>query len=122
MKRLFAAALVVAAALAVAGVVLAATTRTISASATKLAYSKKALVAKPGKVTLRMTNPSILMHNIALRKGPTAKSKLLIKGKIVGKGGVSKVTATLKAGKYRYLCTVRGHEAGGMWGILTVKR
>lgn len=123
MKRLIAVALVVAAALTAAAVVLAATTRTISASPTKLAYSKKALVAKPGKVTLRMTNPSsILKHNIALRKGTTAKGKLIVKGKVVGKGGLSKVTATLKAGKYRYLCTVAGHEAGGMWGILTVKR
>ncbi len=31
------------------------------------------------------------------------------------------VTVTLKKGKFRYVCTVPGHEAGGMWGILTVK-
>ena len=63
----------------------------------------------------------MLKHNIALRKGTTAKGKLLVKGKVVGKNGVSKVTKTLAKGKYRFLCTVPGHEAGGMWGILTVK-
>ena len=63
----------------------------------------------------------MLKHNIALRKGTTATGKLLVKGKVVGKGGVSKVTKTLAKGKYRFVCTVPGHEAGGMWGILTVK-
>ncbi len=63
----------------------------------------------------------MLKHNIALRKGTKATSKLLVKGKVVGKNGVSKVTATLAKGKYRFVCTVLGHEKGGMWGILTVK-
>jgi uncharacterized cupredoxin-like copper-binding protein len=63
----------------------------------------------------------VLKHNIALRKGTTAKGKLLAKGKVVGTFGVSKITKTLAKGKYRFVCTVPGHEAGGMWGILTVK-
>jgi plastocyanin len=98
-----------------------ATTLKISADAkNKLAFNKKKLTAKAGKVTIVMSNPSILPHNIALRRGTSMKSKLIAKGKVVTKGGVSKVTATLKKGKYRYACTVPGHEAGGMWGILTV--
>ena len=36
-------------------------------------------------------------------------------------GGTSKVSATVKAGKYEYVCTVPGHEEGGMRGELTVK-
>ena len=44
-----------------------------------------------------------------------------MKGKVVGKDGVSKITMKLAKGKYRFFCTVPGHEAGGMWGILTVK-
>ena len=39
----------------------------------------------------------------------------------MGKGGVSKMTVKVAKGKYRFVCTVLGHEAGGMWGILTVK-
>jgi uncharacterized cupredoxin-like copper-binding protein len=37
-----------------------------------------------------------------------------------GKGGTLKVTFT-KRGKYPFLCTVPGHAASGMKGVLTVK-
>lgn len=87
----------------------------------KLAFSKKTLSAPAGRVTIVMKNVSASPHNIAIRNGATAKSKIIAKGKVVRKGAVSKVTVTLKKGRYRYVCTVRGHEAAGMWGILTVK-
>ena len=93
----------------------------IAADPKKLAFSKKALTAPAGAVTIRMANPSALQHNVAIRSGQTAKGKILAKGKVVRKGGVSSVTATLKAGKYRYVCTVPRHEAAGMWGVLTVR-
>jgi plastocyanin len=122
MKRTLVLTAVALAALALVGVGLAATTLKIQADKTnKLAFNTKALTAKAGKVTIVMTNPSILPHNVAIRAGTSAKSKLIAKGKVVGKGGTSTVSAVLKAGKYRFVCTVPGHEAGGMWGILTVK-
>ncbi len=99
----------------------AATTLVNPASKTKLAYAKKTLTAPRGKVTLTMPNLAVLPHNIALRKGVGAKGATIVKGQTVSKGKTSKITATLKAGKYRFFCTVPGHEAGGMWGILTVK-
>jgi plastocyanin len=119
-KRLIVVATLVAA-LGGTAVAVAATTLTNPASKTKLAYAKKALAAPKGKITLKMPNPSVLPHNIALRKGVGAKGAAIVKGQIVPKGKTSKVTATLKAGKYRFFCSVPGHEAGGMWGILTVK-
>jgi len=121
-KRIALTLLVVCAAFAVAVTALGATVLSNPTSKTQLAYAKKALAATKGKVTLRSKNQSpVLTHNIALRKGTKATSKLLVKGKVVGKDGVSKVTATLAKGKYRFFCSVPGHEAGGMWGILTVK-
>ncbi len=39
----------------------------------------------------------------------------------MGQGGTSEFTADVKTGKYVYLCTVPGHEDGGMKGELTVK-
>ena len=90
----------------------AAATLSVSASKTKLAFSKKSLSARHGRITLRMSNPSSNRHSIAI-KGKA-------KGKVVGKGGVSTVTATLKKGRYTFYCTVPGHEAGGMKGTLTV--
>jgi uncharacterized cupredoxin-like copper-binding protein len=120
MKRILIVATLVVA-LGGTAVALGATTLVDPASKTKLAYAKKALTASKGKVTLTMPNPSVLAHNIALRRGVGAKGATIVKGQIVPKGKTSKVTATLKAGKYRFFCTVPGHEAGGMWGILTVK-
>ena len=122
MRRIALIALVAATALAVAATALGATILSNPTSPLKLAYAKKTLVAKAGSVTLRSKNMSaVLKHNIALRKGTTATGRLLVKGQIVGKDGVSKVTKKLAKGKYRFFCTVPGHEAGGMWGILTVK-
>jgi uncharacterized cupredoxin-like copper-binding protein len=121
-KRIALTSLVVGAALAVAVAAYGATTLSNPTSKTKLAYAKKALTAKPGSVTVKSKNLSpVLKHNVALRKGTKATGKLLKKGKVVGANGVSKVTATLAKGKYRFFCSVPGHEAGGMWGILTVK-
>ncbi|HEU0304837.1 MAG TPA: plastocyanin/azurin family copper-binding protein [Gaiellaceae bacterium] len=123
MKRTaFLTALAVATALALAVTALGATILSNPTHSIKLAYAKKNLAATAGLVTIRSKNMSaVLKHNIALRKGTTAKSKLLVKGKVVGKGGVSKVSLKLAKGKYRFVCTVPGHELGGMWGILTVK-
>lgn len=87
----------------------------------RLAFSKKTLTAKAGKIRIVLKNTSRLAHNVALRRGTSAKSKIIAKGKVVRKGGISRVTATLKRGKYRYVCTVRGHEAAGMWGVLRVR-
>jgi len=114
--------LAVAIALAIAATALGVTILSNPTDKFKLAYAKKSLAATAGSVTLKSKNTSpVLKHNIALRKGTTATGKLLVKGKVVGKGGTSIVTLKLAKGKYRYMCTVPGHEKGGMWGILTVK-
>jgi len=98
------------------------TTLRISAGpSNRLAFSKRTLSAPAGTITIIMKNTSKLRHNVALRKGTTQKSKIIAKGKVVKRGGISKVTATLTKGKYRYMCTVPGHEAAGMWGVLTVR-
>src|SRR5688500_14683466 len=109
MPRRFTLALVLVSLLALAPLATAATTITIKADKTALKFDKQALTAKAGVVKIRMTNPSALPHNVAI-KGKGIKPKL---GKIVGKGGVSTVTATLKKGTYTFYCSVPGHEAGG---------
>jgi plastocyanin len=107
-------------ALAVAGLAGGATTLKLNADpSNKLAFNKKLLLAKPGKVTIVMSNPSILPHDIAIK---TQQGKRLgTKGKIVLKGGVSTATAVLTAGRYVFYCTVPGHEKAGMRGTLVVK-
>jgi plastocyanin len=81
-----------------------------------LKFDKSSLTAKAGKVTIVMDNPSSLPHAIEL-EGNGVEAK----GGTVGKGGVSKATATVKAGTYDYYCPVDGHRAAGMEGKLTVQ-
>ncbi len=87
----------------------------ISASASGLKYSTTKLKAPAGKVSIVMKNLSPLMHDIAI-KG----NGVNVKGKIVGKGATSTVTATLKKGSYTFYCSVDGHAAAGMKGTLTI--
>jgi plastocyanin len=87
---------------------------TLAADASQLKFDKSTLSAKAGKVTITMTNPSGLQHDVAIKGGVNAK------GNIVGQGGKSVVTATLKPGKYTFYCSVDGHEAAGMTGELDV--
>ena len=80
-----------------------------------LKFDKTSLTAKAGKVTVVMDNPSSLPHAIEVEgKGQE------LKGDTVTKGGVSKVSGTLKPGTYDFYCPVDGHKAAGMKGELTV--
>ena len=118
MRKIVLSAGAAAAGLALVGAALGATTLKLSADPkNRLAYDKKTLVAKAGKVTIVMANPSILPHNVAVKKGKIS----LAKGKVVLKGGVSTVSVTLAKGTYTFYCTVPGHEAAGMKGTLVVK-
>jgi uncharacterized cupredoxin-like copper-binding protein len=65
-----------------------------------------------GSVTFKVTNRGALSHDFKIAG---KKTKLLAKGKS------ATLTASFSSvGKYAYLCTVRGHAAGGMKGVLTV--
>jgi uncharacterized cupredoxin-like copper-binding protein len=83
-------------------------------------FASNLATAPAGPLEISMPNPSTLQHDIAL-KADNGKGAEIGKGPVVGKGGDSKFTATLKPGKYEFLCTVPGHAAGGMRGTLTVK-
>jgi plastocyanin len=82
----------------------------------QLKFDKSSLNAKAGNVTITMDNPSPVQHAVAIEGNGLDKD-----GNTVGMGGVSKVTAALKPGKYEFYCPVDGHKAAGMKGELTVK-
>ena len=86
----------------------------LKADPSQLKFSTNKLSAKAGKVTITMTNPSSLQHNIAIKGGVSAQ------GDVVGQGGKSVVSVTLKPGKYTFYCAVDGHESAGMNGELDV--
>jgi plastocyanin len=82
----------------------------------QLSFDKTALSAKAGKVTIAFTNMSPLAHNLTVEATG---------GKIVGatptfQGATKTLTLTLKAGTYKFFCSVPGHRQAGMEGTLTV--
>lgn len=81
-----------------------------------LKFNVAKLTAKAGPVTIVMANPSVLPHDVGIRgKG------FNVRGKVVLKGGTSKVTRKLGRGTYVFYCSVPGHEAAGMKGTLVVR-
>jgi plastocyanin len=81
-----------------------------------LKFDKSSLTAKAGKVTIAFDNPSSLPHAVEIEgKGVEQSSDT------IGKGQTTKVTATVKPGKYEFYCPVDGHRAAGMEGTLTVQ-
>ena len=77
----------------------------------RFTLSKKSVVK--GKVVFKVTNKGTLTHDFRI-SGKT--SKMLRPGT-----STTLTIAFKKAGKYAFLCTVPGHAAGGMKGVLTVK-
>lgn len=73
--------------------------------------SKKSV--KKGAVTFKVANKGMINHDfkVAGKKTPSLAA---------GKSSVLTVTFK-KAGKYPFLCTLPGHAAGGMKGVLVVK-
>jgi uncharacterized cupredoxin-like copper-binding protein len=95
----------------------ASTTLQIQAPTTgALRFSAKVLKAPAGKVTLVLTNPSSVEHNVAIR-GHGVNTK----GDVVKDGAKSTVVADVQAGyQYEFYCSVDGHADAGMRGFINV--
>ena len=65
-----------------------------------------------GATTFKVTNKGALSHDFKI----AGKRTVLLKT-----GKTATLRAVLKKGKYAFLCTVPGHAAAGMKGVLTVK-
>jgi plastocyanin len=81
-----------------------------------LKFNKKRLHAKHGKVVIRMHNPSVIEHGIAIEGHGVEKE-----GDEVEKGETSRVRAKLAPGKYTFYCPVGAHRQFGMKGKLIVE-
>ena len=93
------------------------TTRNISADPSgKLQFNTSDLWAPPGRITITLTNPSSVLHGIAIAGANGVNTE----SKGVGKGGKASVTVSLPAGDYEFYCPVDGHRESGMSGILSV--
>ncbi|MFZ1155393.1 MAG: plastocyanin/azurin family copper-binding protein [Solirubrobacteraceae bacterium] len=82
----------------------------------QLEYDKSTLTAKAGKVTITMANMSPVPHDVAV----ASASGAVLGATPTFQGGSKTLTLNLKAGTYKFYCTVPGHRAAGMEGTLTV--
>ncbi len=83
----------------------------------QLKYNKTSLTAKAGAVSIDFTNMASLGHNVTVESSS---------GTVVGatptfQGGSKTLSLNLKAGTYKFFCSVPGHRMAGMEGTLTVQ-
>jgi uncharacterized cupredoxin-like copper-binding protein len=85
-------------------------------SSGQLRFDATTLQGRAGSISIAMHNPSQLSHSIAIEGNGVNTA-----GQVVGPGGTSTVSATLKPGIYTFFCAVPGHREAGMQGTLTVR-
>jgi uncharacterized cupredoxin-like copper-binding protein len=84
----------------------------------QLKYNKTLLVAKSaGSVSIAFTNMAPLSHNVTV----ASASGAVLGATPTFTGGSKTLSLTLKAGIYKFYCTVPGHRAAGMEGTLAVQ-
>jgi len=93
--------------------------QTLSLSANtegELKYNTTSLSAKAGKVSIDFTNMAPLSHNVTV----ASSSGAVVGATPTFQGGAKTLSLTLKAGTYKFYCSVPGHRMAGMEGTLTV--
>jgi uncharacterized cupredoxin-like copper-binding protein len=103
-----------------------ATSIKVSINKTKeFAFTLSPKTAKHGAITFTVTNGGNLPHDFQLCSKPSSSpSATTCTGKktaLISPGASAKLTVVVaKAGTYEYMCTVPGHAAAGMKGLLKV--
>jgi plastocyanin len=82
-----------------------------------LKFDKTSLTAKAGSVSISFTNSSAVPHNVVV----ASASGAVIGATATFQGGTRILPLRLKAGTYKFYCSVPGHRAAGMEGTLTVQ-
>jgi plastocyanin len=78
------------------------------------AFDKETLEAPAGTVTIHLTNPASVPHNIGIEgNGIDEKTDPVTNDEV-------SLTVELEPGEYTFYCDVPGHREGGMEGTLTV--
>lgn len=89
----------------------------LAAASQCCSFESTTLTAKPGDVSIKLTNDSAIPHDVAVEKG----GEDLGKSDEVSNGEATLELKGLKDGEYTFYCSVPGHRDGGMEGTLTVK-
>jgi nitrite reductase (NO-forming) len=91
----------------------------------EFAFTLSPKTAAHGAITFTVTNNGNLPHDFELCSKPSSSASATTctgkKTALISPGASAKLTvAVAKAGTYQYLCTVPGHAAAGMKGLLKV--
>jgi uncharacterized cupredoxin-like copper-binding protein len=91
----------------------------------EFAFTLSPKTAPHGAITFTVSNGGNLPHDFELCSKPSSSASATTctgkKTALISPGASAKLTvAVLKAGTYEYLCTVPGHAAAGMKGLLKV--
>ena len=104
-------------------------TSTVTVSVTpasEFSFKLSTRTIRLGTVTFKFTNSGVLPHDLKVCAGAGNGTATACTGKatpLADPGTTHALTVTFtKVGKYEYLCTVPGHAAAGMRGLLTVTR
>jgi uncharacterized cupredoxin-like copper-binding protein len=95
-------------------IMLPTTTKTVRVKVNGKFVTRKISVVKPvkhGYIHFVVKNVGKLPHNFVIGSQQT---------KVVKSGGTGSINVALKKGKYKYICSITGHAALGMKGVLTV--
>ena len=104
-------------------------TSTVTVSVTpasEFSFKLSTKTVRLGSVTFNFTNGGVLPHDLKVCAGAGNGTATACTGKatpLADPGTTHALTVTFtKVGKYEYLCTVPGHAAAGMKGLLTVTK
>lgn len=104
------------AALALASAAAAASNATVvnvtAGKPAELRFTLSKKTVSKGVVTFKVVNRGALEHDFKIAGKVTKR---------LAPGKTATLRVTLKKGKFPYLCTLPGHAAAGMKGVLTVK-
>jgi plastocyanin len=83
-----------------------------------LRFQQTSVTASAGRVSIQFTNSAPEGHNLTLQRGDSGPE---IGATATFTGGSRTLTVNLKPGRYTFFCSVPGHRAGGMQGVLVVR-
>ncbi len=106
-----------------AGAHSAATVVNVAAGKSGFSFTLSKSTVPHGAITFKVKNVSGFPHSFKLCSSPKGGSANSCTGKgtpMIAPKASATLTVTLKKGSYEYLCTVPGHAANGMKGVLKV--
>jgi plastocyanin len=90
------------------------TSSAIRLDALEMRYEPNRVAVAAGDVTVTLRNVGVVIHDLRIEGAP----QLMVSATA---GATATGTWSLKKGRYRFYCSITGHRAAGMEGVLEVR-